>query len=345
MTSESPRGRGGIQIIMAIFEGRIIMRSGGSVALQKPSGAGKKAGFRESVKNDFRKNKGVYLLALPVIVWYAIFMYGPMYGAIIAFKNFVPGEGIWNSPWVGLQNFTEFFKSYYFVRLLANTLMISVYGLIFTFPAPIILALLLNELKHDKFKRVAQTITYIPHFISIVVICGMIIEFTQQGGPIPTIIKFFGGSDQNLLLLPGAFKPIYITSDVWQQIGWGSIIYLAALTSIDLSLYEAAEIDGAGRWKQVWHVTLPCLLPTIVIMLLLRIGQIMNVGFEKIMLLYNSSIYSTADVISTYVYRRGIQQAGYSYASAVGLFNSVVSCLLVVGANKLSKKFTEVGLW
>ena len=322
------------------------MSSVGNIALkQKQSSFERKDGFLEAVKYDFRKSKGVYLLVLPVLIWYGVFMYGPMYGAIIAFKDFVPTEGIWNSPWVGMKNFIEFFKSYYFVRLLSNTLLISLYGLIFTFPAPIILALLLNELKYDKFKRVVQTITYIPHFISIVVICGMIIEFVQEGGPIPTIIKFFGGSAQNLLLLPGAFKPIYITSDVWQQIGWGSIIYLAALSGIDPELYEAAEIDGASRWKQTWHVTIPCIMSTIMIMLLLRIGQIMNVGFEKIMLLYNPGIYSTSDVISTYVYRRGIQQAGYSYASAVGLFNSVVSCLLVIGANKLSKKFTEVGLW
>ena len=322
------------------------MSSNISIALnpKKPT-VSKMQNFLYAVKIDFKKSKGVYLLAVPILIWYLIFCYAPMYGAIIAFKDFIPVEGIWGSQWIGLKNFQEFFQSYYFWRLLTNTLLLSFYGLIFVFPAPIILALLLNELRSNKFKRVVQTITYVPHFISLVVICGVIMVFVQQGGVIPTFLKFFGGSDQNLLLNAGAFRPIYITSDIWQQIGWGSIIYLAALTGIDQELYEAARMDGASRWKQTWHITLPCLMSTIMIMLLLRIGQIMNIGFEKIMLLYNASIYSTADVISTYVYRRGILQAGYSYATAVGLFNSVVSCILVIGANKLSKKFTKISLW
>ena len=310
---------------------------GGSM-VRKPS-------FWERIKKDFKRNWFIYLIILTVIIWYAIFRYAPMYGASIAFKEFKPARGITGSPWVGFKHFVDFFSSYYFVRILRNTLLLSIQGLIFSFPAPIILALLLNEVRQNVYKRVVQTITYLPHFISLVVICGMIRTFVKEDGIVTYILTLFGFPNQNLLIDPGNFRPIYIISGIWQGVGWGSIIYLAALSGIDQELYEAARIDGAGRLRQTWHVTLPGLLPTIVILLILRIGDILNVGYEKVMLLYTPTIYETADVISTFVYRRGIQDASFSYATAVDLFNSVVACLLIFFANKLSKKLTENSLW
>ena len=268
-----------------------------------------------------------------------------MYGATIAFKDFSPGKGVTGSPWIGFKHFADFFNSYYFLRLLKNTTLLSVLGLVFGFPAPIILALLLNEIRSDLYKRTVQTITYIPHFISIVVICGIIIDFSKQDGVLTLLVSYLGGKNENLFLNPGNFRPIYIISDIWQGIGWGSIIYLAALSGIDQQLYESARIDGAKRFRQIWSITIPCILPTIMILLILKIGSILDVGFEKIMLLYNPSIYDTADVISTFVYRRGILKADYSYAAAVDLFNSVVACVLVVLSNKFSKKITETSLW
>ncbi len=294
---------------------------------------------------DFKKNKLIYLMALPVLAYYIIFHYGPMYGVIIAFKNFSPGRGILGSSWVGFQWFKDFFSSYYFGRLLRNTVLINVLNLIFSFPAPIILALLLNELRHERFKKTVQTVSYLPHFISLVVICGMIHDFTARDGIINDIVEWFGGERKTMLLEPGLFRPIYIISGIWQNVGWDSIIYLAALSSIDQELYEAAVIDGANRWKQTLHITLPGILPTIVILLIMRIGAMMNVGHEKIILLYNSNIYETADVISTFVYRKGLSQANYSYSAAVGLFNSIVNFVLIILANWFSRKATEISLW
>jgi putative aldouronate transport system permease protein len=269
-----------------------------------------------------------------------------MYGAIIAFKQFSPAAGIWASPWVGFNNFEQFFNSFYFLRLVSNTLMINILGLIFTFPAPVIFALLLNEVRARLFKRTVQTITYVPHFISMVVICGMIMEFVKKDGIISLLVTAFsGGNSQNLLLNPALFRPIYIISDIWQNVGWSSIIYLAAISTIDQELYEAAEIDGANRLRKILSITIPGILPTLMILLILRIGSIMNVGFEKVMLLYNPSIYETADVISTFTYRNGILQGSFSFATAVGLFNSVINCLMVISANQISKRLTEQSLW
>ncbi len=299
----------------------------------------------QRVRKDFAKYGGVYFLALPVLVWYATFHYAPMYGAQIAFKDFSPGLGVAGSPWIGLGNFRDFLKAYYFWRLLTNTLLISLYELVFYFPAPIILALLLNEVRASLYKKTIQTLTYIPHFISLVVICGIIVDFVKQDGIITALIASLGGSDTNLLMRPELFRTIYVGSEIWQQIGWSSIIYLAALTMVDAELYEAAMIDGAGRWRRTWHITLPSITPTIMVLLILRIGRILDVGFEKIILLYNPTIYETADVISTFVYRKGILNASYSYASAVGLFNSTISCALVVVANRISKKLTDTSLW
>ena len=297
------------------------------------------------LRQDLRRNKHIYLIVLPVVVYYFVFHYLPMYGALIAFKDFRPSRGVWGSPWVGFKHFTDFFSSYYFARLLKNTLALSVYSLIFGFPAPIILALLLNEMQVVWYKRIIQTITYIPHFISIVIICGIIVNFVKMDGLISLMVSRISGYDGNLLLEPKYFRTIYVASGIWQHIGWSSIIYLATLAGINYELYEAARIDGAGRWKQTWYITLPCLLPTITILLILQLGSLMNVGFEKVMLLYNPGIYDTADVISTFVYRQGILSAQYSFSAAVGLFNSVINCTLVVLANQFSKRMTENSLW
>jgi putative aldouronate transport system permease protein len=297
------------------------------------------------LRKDFKKNKYLYFLGSFGVAYYIIFNYIPMYGVTIAFKNYSPVRGVLGSPWIGLQHFTDFFQSFYFWRLLRNTLLINLYELIFAFPAPIILALLLNEVRKTFFKRLVQTVTYLPHFVSVVVICGMIVDFSRKSGLFNQILGWFGVEAQNLLLDPSLFRTIFISSGIWQGVGWGSIIYLAALTAIDTQLYDAATVDGANRWKQALHVTLPGIMPTIVILLILRIGGMMNVGFEKVILLYNSQTYETADVISSFVYRRGILEASYSYSTAVSLFNSVVNFLLLLLANSISRKVNETSLW
>lgn len=302
-------------------------------------------GLGKTIRKDFMKNKELYLLVLPVLLYYLIFHYKPMYGAIIAFKNFIPAKGIMGSPWVGFKHFQDFFGNYYFWRLLTNTVTISVTSLLIGFPAPIILALLINELKVKWFSRIVQTITYLPHFISLVVICGMLKDFTSDRGVITSILSIFTGKTDSLLSIPKYFVPIYVGSDIWQGVGWGSIIYLAALMGIDQEQYEAASIDGANRWKQTLHITIPGILPTIVIMFILRMGGILNVGFEKIILLYNPVIYETSDVISSFVYRKGLQEFNFSYSSAVGLFNSVINFFFVVSSNWISKKLNETSLW
>lgn len=300
---------------------------------------------RKMLMADFKRNKTIYMIALPVLAYYIIFHYVPMYGAVIAFKNFSPGRGILGSPWVGLRHFKDFFGSYYFGTILKNTLLINVYELIWAFPAPIIFALLLNEVRNTIFKRSVQTITYLPHFVSMVVICGLIIDFCSSDGLFNSVIAYFGGKTANLLTRPELFRTIFIGSGIWQGVGWGSIIYIAALSGIDQELYEACKIDGAGRWKQTIHVTIPGIAPTIIILLILRVGSMLSVGFEKIILLYNPLTYETADVISSFVYRKGLIDSNYSYASAVGLFNSVVSFSLLIVANRISKRFSETHLW
>ncbi len=301
--------------------------------------------FKHRFKRDFKLNKLLYVMMIPVLAYYIIFHYFPMYGAIIAFKDYSPMKGIMGSEWVGLAHFKDFFGSYYFWRILINTIVISVYSLIFMFPAPIILALLINEVKNQAFKRVVQTVSYMPYFISLVVICGMITDFTNSNGIINTILSWFGYDGAAMLQKPGLFRPIYIFSEVWQKIGWDSIIYIAALMGIDQEQYEAARIDGASRLKQMLHITLPGILPTITIMFILRMGNMLNVGFEKIILLYNPVTYETADVISSFVYRKGMLEFGWSYSTAVGLFNSVVNLMLLISANYISRKVNDSSLW
>ena len=287
----------------------------------------------------------IYWMTLPVILYFLIFHYVPMFGILMAFQNYKPALGLLKSEWVGFQHFINFFQSDNFFRVIKNTLVLSIYDLIFAFPAPIILALLLNEVHNKPFKKTVQTISYLPYFLSMVVICGIIRDFTASNGPITAFVTAVTGKTGNLLSMPEMFRPIFITTNIWQMVGYNSIIYLAALSQIDDTQYEAAVIDGAGYWKQCLHVTLPGIAPTIIIMLILRVGQLMSVNFEKVLLLYNQATYETSDVISTYVYRQGIINYNYGYSTAVGLFNSVIGFILIVTTNTLSKKVTETSLF
>lgn len=302
--------------------------------------------FLRRVRKDMARNWTAYLLVLPVIAYFIIFHYKPMYGVIIAFKKFSIRKGIMGSAWIGFKHFEDFFSSYYFWRLLRNTLSISVYSLIFAFPVPIVFALLLNEVQNTKYKKTIQTISYMPHFISLVVICSLVRLFTAHNGLLVSFFAMFGyDARYDMLNHANLFAPIYIGSGIWQNTGWDCIIYLSALAGIDSELYEAARIDGANRWKQTLHVTLPGIMGTVVLLLILRIGSLMSVGYEKIILLYNEGIYETADVISSYVYRRGLIEGDYSYSTAIGLFNSVINVILVVSANTISSRVSGMGIF
>ena len=297
------------------------------------------------VKREVIKNKFLYIMAAFIIAWYAIFYYGPMFGLVIAFREYNVAQGFFAGNWVGLKYFKEFFNGLYFWRTLRNTFLISFYDLVFGFPAPIIFALLLNEIKNAKFKKTVQMVTYLPHFVSMVVICGLIADFFSTDGIITQIITFFGGAEKNYLGEAQYFRRIHVGTNIWQTVGWSSIIYLAALSGVDQELYEAASIDGAGRFRKLISITIPGIASTIIVMLILRIGQILTVSYEKIILLYSPGTYETADVISSYVYRMGLGGARYSYSTAVGIFQSVVNVILVVTANFASKKFTETSLF
>ena len=304
-----------------------------------------KKSYWERVKHDLKTNKVLYISIIPVLIFYIVFCYIPMYGVLMAFQDYNPARGILGSTWVGFSNFQEFFSGIYFKRTLLNTITISLSSIFWGFPAPIILAILMNELKNKHFKKSIQTVTYLPHFISLLVICGMIHMFTGEKGIVNDLIAVFGGKRATLLNNPKNFVPVYIISEIWQGVGWGSIIYLAALSGISNDLYEAAHIDGAGRLRQVWHVTLPGLIPTIMTMLILRLGSILNVGFEKIILLYNPINYAKSDVISSYVYRVGLQEFRYGFSAAVGLFNSAIGCAIVLITNNISRRVNDTSLW
>ncbi len=284
-------------------------------------------------------------MLLPVLAYFIIFCYMPMYGAQIAFKNFSPMKGIWESAWVGFDHFEKFLNGVYFTRLLRNTFLINVYDVIFGFPAPVILALMINEVRNRFFKSTVQTISYMPHFISTVVMCNILTDFLNRNGLINNILNWFGIESIPFLQQNEWFRTVFVSSSIWQGVGWASIIYLSAISSIDQEQFEAAIVDGASRIKQALYITLPNIMPTVVIMLILRIGNMMNVGLEKVMLLYNPLTYDTADVISTYVYRKGILEADFSFSTAVGLFNSVINFVLLVVVNAWSKKATQTSLW
>lgn len=267
-----------------------------------------------------------------------------MYGALIAFQDYRPAKGF-GVDWVGFKHFIRFFESPYFFQLLRNTLVINVLNLVFGFPAPIILALILNEIKPGKYKTVMQIIMYLPHFISVVIICGMLSSFSLSDGLFNDIIDFFGGERRPLLQSETVYIVEYVASGVWQGFGWGSIIYIAALSGIDKELYDAASVDGAGRWKQTLHITLPGIAPTIITMLILRMGSMLSMGHQKTLLLYNDAVMDVADVIATYVYRTGIGNQQWSYSTAISLFNNAVNIVLLVTANKISRKVSETSLW
>lgn len=305
-----------------------------------------KAGLKSRILNDMKRNWFLYLMFLPVLIYFIIFAYIPMGGTIMAFKDYKVRMGIWGSPWVGLKYFERFFNSYNFELLLKNTITISVYSLLVSFPIPIIFALLLNYLRQKHLKKVIQMVSYAPYFISTIVICGMIAIFLDKNsGIINQIITFFGGEAVPFLSRPEYFKSIYVWSGVWQGMGYSSIIYLSALSGIDPALHEAAIMDGASKVKRIIHIDLPGLKSIIVIQLILALGSLMNVGFEKIYLLQNDLNISASDVINTYVYRVGLVQNNYSFSTAVGLFNSVINMFLVILANTFVKKLTNESLW
>lgn len=300
----------------------------------------------ERIRRGLVKNWQLYLLLLPVVLYYIIFHYLPMYGIQIAFKDFMANKGIWDSPWVGFKHFERFFNSFYFERLLTNTVLISLYSLALSFPIPILLALMLNEVKAERFKKVVQTITYAPHFLSVVVVVGMLFIFLNPStGIINHLSVAMGGEPITFMTSPGWFKTLYVLSDVWQTMGWSSIIYLAALSGVDHQLHEAATIDGATRVQRIWHINLPTIAPTIIILLILNLGSVMSVGFEKVFLMQNSLNMSSSDIISTYVYRTGILDAQYSFSAAVGLFNSVVNFALLIVVNYIARRVNETSLW
>ncbi len=313
-----------------------------------PASAALKGKLSNKAKwKSLKSNYPLLLMFLPVLVYYVAFRYIPLLGAlIISVKKYQPALGIIGSKWVGLEYFDQFIHSVFFWRLLRNTLAINFFQLILGFTAPILLALMLNEIGSSKFKKTVQSVTYLPNFISSVVVVGIVVVFlSPTTGVVNSIITKLGMEKIHFLTEPSYFWIIYTLMVIWQTTGYGAIIYLAALTGISPELYEASKIDGAGRWRQLWHITLPGISSTIVILLLMRLGNLLEVGYESIILLYNPSIYSTADVISTYVYRRGILNGDYSFASAVGFFQSVIGLVLIVTANKIAKKYTESSLW
>lgn len=305
-----------------------------------------RSSFLKQARYYLKRDRLLWVLVLPCLVYFIIFCYVPMGGLLIAFKNYRPLKGIWGSDWVGLKYFIDFFTSPFFPRLLRNTVFISVYGLLWGFPIPILFALFLNELRPGPYKKLVQTVSYMPHFISVVVLVGMVQSFlSPYEGIVNTMITAMGGQSINFLAEPSWFRTIYVGSGIWQNFGYNSIIYLSAISSVDPQLYEAARIDGAKRFQMMARITFPCILPTAIMMLILNFGSIMNVGFEKINLLYSPATYETADVISTYVYRRGILDAQFSFGTAVGLFNSVINLILILTVNKISRSAAEVSLW
>lgn len=300
---------------------------------------------KQSFLAGVKESKALYLLMLPSVIIFLLFTYYPMYGVIIAFKNFTPADGIFGSEWVGLQNFIQYFNSYQFGLTIRNTIVISLYTILVTFPLPIALALMCNQIRAKKFKKFFQVSTYLPHFISTVVMCGMLILFLSPStGIISKLVGLFGFQLPNLMGSAAAFPHIYVWSEAWQHVGWDSILYIATLSSVDPCLYEAATMDGAGKWKKMLHVDVPALMPTVTIMLILRMGSVMSVGFEKVYLLQNTLNSSTSEIISTYVYKMGLISNQYSLSSAIGLFNNVINLALLLLVNAISKKISDTSL-
>lgn len=302
--------------------------------------------LKERFVANIRQNWQIYLMLAPMVIYFLVFAYRPMLGLVIAFKDFSLFKGIWGSPWVGLEHFHTLFGDPYFWRAVKNTVIISGLSLLFAFPAPIILALMFNELRHQGFKRAAQTIAYLPHFISIVIVAGIVVNIFAPSGIVNLILTKLGAEETTYFLTrPEWFRPIFIGSNIWKEAGFESIIYLAAIAGVSPSLYESAKVDGATRFQMMYLITLPCILPTILIMLIIRIGNLLEVSFEYVILLYQPATYETADVITTWIYRQGLQNNNYDLATAAGVFNAVVAFTLVITANRLSKRLSKTSLW
>ncbi|MFW2589770.1 ABC transporter permease [Sagittula sp. SSi028] len=298
------------------------------------------------VGDHLKREWQLYLMLLPTIIWLVLFLYKPMYGLQIAFKDYSIFRGISGSPWVGLEHFETLFGNEQFLRALRNTLIMSAYALLFGFPMPILLALMFNEVLNQTFKKTAQTIVYLPHFISSVIIAGIVITaFSPSAGIINTALGWFGIEPVYFLTKPEWFRPIFIGTGIWQEAGFQSIVYLAAIAGISPTLYESAVVDGASRWQMMWKITLPSILPTIIIMLIIRIGNILEISFEMVILLYQPATYETADVVNSFIYRQGLQSGQYDFAAAAGLFNAVTAFVLVMSANAISKRFSRTSLW
>lgn len=296
--------------------------------------------------DHFKREWQLYAMLAPTIIWFVVFLYKPMYGLQIAFKDYSIFRGVAGSPWVGFEHFEVLFANDQFLRAVSNTIKISALNLLFGFPAPIILALMFNEILHASYKKTAQTIVYLPHFISSVIIAGIVITaFAPTGGIVNIILGWFGIDSIYFLTRPEWFRPIFVGTGIWQEAGFGSIVFLAAIAGVNPSLYESAVVDGANRWQMMWKITIPSILPTILIMLIIRIGNIMEVSFELVILLYQPATYETADVVNTWIYRQGLQSGQYDLAAAAGLFNAVVAFVLVMTANSLSRRYSRTSLW
>ncbi len=294
---------------------------------------------------NIRMHRWLYILCIPGVLYYILFKYLPMWGILISFQDFNLYAGFFQSEWVGLKHFINFFNSTQFIRLLSNTLMLSLYSIVFAFPAPILLAVLLNEIRRQWFKRTIQTLVYIPHFISMVIVASITFMVFNTNGPINGLINALDGSTRAFLTEPDYFRGLIIGQTIWKESGWGTIVFLAAMSGIDMEQYEAAIVDGAGRFRQIWHITLPAIRSTIVILLILRMGNVLDNGFDQIFLMSNAGNREVSDVLDTYVYREGIVNGNFSYTTAIGFFKSLIGLFLILGSNKLAKKFGESGIF
>jgi len=300
----------------------------------------------QKIGDHLKREWQLYAMLIPTIIWLLVFLYKPMYGLQIAFKDYSIFRGIADSPWIGFEHFQTLFNNDQFLRAVRNTIIMSAYGLLFGFPVPIFLALMFNEILNEKFKKTSQTIVYLPHFISSVIIAGIVITaFSPSAGIVNTILGWFGIDSVYFLTRPEWFRPIFIGTGIWQEAGFQSIVYLAAIAGVSPTLYESAVVDGASRWQMMWKITIPSIMPTIIIMLIIRIGNILEISFEMIILLYQPATYETADVVNTFIYRQGLQGGQYDFAAAAGLFNAVVAFILVMTANTISKRYSRTSLW
>ena len=305
-----------------------------------------KSGYWISLLDHFKREWQIYVMLMPTIIWFLVFLYKPMYGLQIAFKDYSIFRGVADSPWIGWEHFETLFANDQFLRAIKNTVYISALNLLFSFPAPIILALMFNEILKVSYKKITQTIVYLPHFISSVIIAGIVITaFSPNAGVVNSVLSWLGIEPIYFLTRPEWFRPIFIGTGIWQEAGFGSIVFLAAIAGVNPSLYESAVVDGANRWQMMWKITIPSILPTILIMLIIRIGNIMEVSFELVILLYQPATYETADVVNTWIYRQGLQSGQYDLTAAAGLFNAVVAFVLVMLANSLSRRYSRTSLW